>query len=92
MKFFTRCKILKRVLSVLEVILGIILGFQVYDIILSLPLTDAFSDPSIIPFWLTLIPFGIILLAIILLNCVIKDAEEDLGAVMRLSENSKDKE
>ncbi len=94
MKFFTRCKTLKTVLSVVEAVLGIALGFGIYDIILDKPATfnQFIQDPSAFIFVLELIFFVVILIAVISLGCIIKDAEEDLGAVMRLSENSKDKE
>ena len=92
MKFFTRCKTLKTVLSVMEVILGIALGFGIYDIILNKPATfnQFIQEPSAFIFTFELILFVVILIAIISLGCIIKDAEEDLTAVMRLSEDKTD--
>ena len=92
MKFFIRCKTLKNVLSVLEVILGIALGFGIYDIILDKPATfnQFIQEPSAFLFAFELILFVVILIAIILLSCIIKDAEEDLTAIMRLSEDKTD--
>lgn len=93
MKFFTRCKKLKIILSVMEVILGIALGFGIYDIILDKPATfnQFIQEPSAFIFTFELILFVAILVAIISLGCIIKDAEEDLTAVMRLSEKSESK-
>ena len=93
MKFFTRCKNLKTILSVMEVILGIALGFGIYDIILDKPATfnQFIQEPSAFIFTFELILFVAILVAIISLGCIIKDAEEDLTAVMRLSEKSESK-
>ena len=92
MKFFTRCKNLKTILSVMEVILGIALGFGIYDIILDKPATfnQFIQEPSAFIFTFELILFVVILIAIISLGCIIKDAEEDLSSVMRLSENKTD--
>ena len=93
MKFFTRCKTLKTILSVMEVILGIALGFGIYDIILDKPATfnQFIQEPSAFIFTFELILFVAILVAIISLGCIIKDAEEDLAAVIRLSEKSESK-
>ncbi|MBQ3058274.1 MAG: hypothetical protein IJD00_04930 [Clostridia bacterium] len=92
MKFFIRCKTLKNVLSVLEVILGIALGFGIYDIILDKPATfnQFIQEPSAFLFAFELILFIAILIAIISFSCIIKDAEEDLTAIMRLSEDKTD--
>ncbi len=91
MKFFTRCKKIKTVLSVIEAVLGIALGFGIYDIILDKPATfnQFIQEPSAFVFALELIFFVVILIAVISLGCIIKDAEEDLSAVMRLSNNDK---
>ena len=93
MKFFTHCKTLKVILLVVEVILGILLGFGIYDIILDKPATfnQFIQESSAFLFAFELILFITILIAIISLGCIIKDAEEDLGAVMRLSENKSSK-
>lgn len=93
MKFFTRCKNLKTILSVMEVILGIALGFGIYDIILDKPATfnQFIQEPSAFIFTFELILFVAILVAIISLCCIIKDAEEDLAAIIRLSEKSESK-
>ena len=94
MKFFTRCKTLKNALSVLEVILGIALGFGIYDIILDKPATfnQFIQEPSAFLFAFEIILFIAILIAIISFSCIIKDAEEDLTAIMRLSEDKTDEE
>ena len=94
MKFFTRCKKFKTVLSVMEAVLGIVLGFGIYDIILDKPATfnQFIQEPLAFVFALELIFFVVILIAVISLGCIIKDAEEDLSAVMRLADNDKNKD
>jgi hypothetical protein len=78
----------------MEVILGIALGFGIYDIILDKPATfnQFIQEPSAFIFAFELILFVAILVAIISLGCIIKDAEEDLTAVMRLTEDKTDEQ
>lgn len=81
MKFFDRSKILFRVLSVIAVLLAIILVIKSFSL-----------DTLNIDFD-TLLFFGgcVLLLAVIIvlaaLRCVIRDAEEDMQALLRLTEN-----
>ena len=80
MKFFDRCKILFRVLSVIAVLLAVILVIK------------SFSFDTLINFN-TLFFFGgcvlllMLIIALITLRCVIRDAEEDMQALLRLTEN-----
>lgn len=80
MKFFDRCKILFRVLSVIAVLLAVILVIK------------SFSFDTLINFD-TLFFFGgcvlllMLIIALITLRCVIRDAEEDMQALLRYSEN-----
>ncbi len=81
MKFFDRSKILFRVLSVIAVLLAIILVIKSFSL-----------DTLNIDFD-TLFFFGgcVLLLAVIIvlaaLRCVIRDAEEDMQALLRFTEN-----
>lgn len=81
MKFFDRSKILFRVLSVIAVLLAIILVIKSFSL-----------DTLNIDFD-TLLFFGgcVLLLAVIIvlaaLRCVIRDAEEDMQALLQLTEN-----
>ncbi len=81
MKFFDRSKILFRVLSVIAVLLAIILVIKSFSL-----------DTLNIDFD-TLLFFGgcVLLLAVIIvlaaLRCVIRDAEEDMQALLRFTEN-----
>ncbi len=81
MKFFDRCKILFRVLSVIAVLLAVILVIK------------SFSLDTLINFD-TLFFFGgcvlllMLIIALITLRCVIRDAEEDMQALLRYSENT----
>ena len=80
MKFFDRSKILFRVLSVIAVLLAVILVIK------------SFSFDTLINFD-TLFFFGgcvlllMLIIALITLRCVIRDAEEDMQALLRLTEN-----
>lgn len=80
MKFFDRCKILFRVLSVIAVLLAVILVIK------------SFSFDTLINFD-TLFFFGgcvlllMLIIALITLRCVIRDAEEDMQALLRYSED-----
>ncbi len=81
MKFFSRCRILCGILTGLLVILGIVIAFR---------LPEIFDKHSYSPLNSLLVSlFFIILLAVIILKCVIKDAEEDLSAVMNFAEDAK---
>lgn len=80
MKFFDRSKILFRVLSLIAVLLAVILVIK------------SFSFDTLINFD-TLFFFGgcvlllMLIIALITLRCVIRDAEEDMQALLRLTEN-----
>ncbi len=81
MKFFDRSKILFRVLSVIAGLLAVILVIKSFSL-----------DTLNIDFD-TLFFFGgcVLLLAVIIvlaaLRCVIRDAEEDMQALLRFTEN-----
>ena len=81
MKFFDRSKILFRVLSVIAVLLAVILVIKSFSL-----------DTLNIDFD-TLFFFGgcVLLLAVIIvlaaLRCVIRDIDEDMQALLRLTEN-----
>lgn len=80
MKFFDRSKILFRVLSVIAVLLAVILAIKSFSL-------DTFINFD------TLFFFGgcVLLLAVIIvlaaLRCVIRDIDEDMQALLRLTEN-----
>ena len=81
MKFFSRCRLLCGILTAADVILGIIIAFRI---------TEIFDKHSYSPLNSLLVSlFFVILLAVIILNCVIKDAKEDLTAVMNLADTAK---
>lgn len=81
MKFFSRCRLLCGILTAADVILGIIIAFRITEIL------DKHSYSPLNSLLVSL--FFIILLAVIILKCVIKDAEEDLSAVMNFAEDAK---
>ncbi len=81
MKFFSRCRLLCGILTAADVILGIIIAFRI---------TEIFDKHSYSPLNSLLVSlFFIFLLAVIILKCVIKDAKEDLSAVMNLADTAK---
>ena len=81
LKFFSRCRLLCGILTAADVILGIIIAFRI---------TEIFDKHSYSPLNSLLVSlFFVILLAVIILKCVIKDAKEDLTAVMNLADTAK---
>lgn len=81
MKFFSRCRLLCGILTAADVILGIIIAFRI---------TEIFDKHSYSPLNSLLVSlFFVILLAVIILKCIIKDAQEDLSAVMNLADTAK---
>ena len=81
MKFFSRCRLLCGILTAADVILGIIIAFRITEIL------DKHSYSLLNSLLVSL--FFIFLLAAIILKCVIKDAKEDLSAVMNLADTAK---
>ena len=81
MKFFSRCRLLCGILTAADVILGIITAFRITEIL------DKHSYSPLNSLLVSL--FFIFLLAAIILKCVIKDAKEDLSAVMNLADTAK---
>ena len=81
MKFFSRCRILCGILTAADGSLGIIIAFRI---------TEIFDKYSYSPLNSLLVYlFFFFLLAVIILKCVIKDAKEDLTAVMNLADTAK---
>ena len=81
MKFFSRCRLLCGILTAADVILGIIIAFRITEIL------DKHSYSPLNSLLVSL--FFIFLLAVVILKCVIKDAKEDLTAVMNLADTAK---
>ena len=81
MKFFSRWRRLCGILSAGDVILGILVAFRISEIL------DKHSYSPLNSLLVSL--FFIFLLAAIILKCVIKDAKEDLSAVMNLADTAK---
>ena len=87
MKFFSRSRILCKILIVVDFIIGIIIAFQLPEIPDAIRLD--YFQPLLIFSILCLI-FIFILLMIIALKCIINDAQEDLNSVMRFSDFKKE--
>ena len=85
MKYFTRCRILRNIFTGVLIVLGIILAFD-FD-----TLTDNIQvfnmDLHFCIYMLAVFLFLII--TVIALSVIIKDAQEDLGAVMNYSSEKK---
>ena len=87
MKFFSRSRILCKILIVVDFIIGIIIAFQLPEIPDAIRL-DYFQ--LLLIFSILCLIFIFILLMIIALKCIINDAEEDLNSVMRFSDFKKE--
>lgn len=81
MKFFDRSKILFRVLSVIAVLLAVIL------VIKSFSLDTLNIDFDTLFFFCGCVLLLMLIIALITQRCVIRDAEEDMQALLRLTEN-----
>ena len=84
-KAFERCRIFKVVLCIIDLVIGIVLAFEIPEFIDAVRM-DYLKDLIFFCF-LTCI-FIFIVLLIILLNYIIKDAQDDI--VPTLSESSKE--
>ena len=83
-KYFSRCRTLVKILSVIDIIIGIIFAFNVFELL------DSFKHEYVqFLFFFTIgfILFLFILITIIVLKCIIKDAEEDLTAIENIQKN-----
>ncbi len=88
MNFFSRTKILYRVLIVLSLIAGILLTFQL--------ISGGFEDIALNPenhilLFFTIGIFIVLVLLTIAIKCIITDAKEDLNAAFNLN-NTTNKE
>ena len=87
MKYFTRCRILRNIFTGVLIVLGIILAFD-FD-----TLTDNIQvfniDLHFCIYMLALAVFLFLIITIIALSVIIKDAQADLGAVMNYSSEKK---
>lgn len=81
MKFFDRSKILFRVLSVIAVLLAVII------VIKSFSLDTLNIDFDTLLFFGGCVLLLMLIIALIMLRCVIRDAEEDMQALLQLTEN-----
>lgn len=86
MNFFERCRTLKIILTIICVCLGIVLGFGSCSVIEDFSLVDCDNNRALIFFCFGCCVFIVLILMIILLNCIIKDAQEDLNTILKLSE------
>lgn len=84
MTLFTRCKKLKIILIVLDVIIGIVLFLASFGTFSDFTLISSDSNRVLMLYISGCILFIILLVSILILNCLIKDAEEDLNAIIRL--------
>ena len=81
MRFFTRCKILYRSLMLFCVCMGIFLALRLSSISVD-------SSPKFFFFCFGCCIFLFLIISLIILRCIIKDAEEDLTAIAKLKDKS----
>ncbi len=86
MRFFTRCRVLMKVLVMIDVILGIVIVFRVPEIPEAICLSGSICDRTLLSFAVLCLMFALILLTVITLTCIIKDVDEDMNAVVRMQE------
>ena len=84
MRFFERCKRIYMILRVLNIFLGVYIGYELYqDIILWKHIDmDNYKLFFIIVVWIFLMIINLIL------KCIIKDAQEDLNAILGVIKNN----
>lgn len=89
MKFFSRCRILAGVLSVLCGVVGLVIGFQFIPLLIDghFTLCDSGTNRELMIMLFLILLFAILLLAVIALRCIIRDAQEDLEAVTNYRKN-----
>lgn len=89
MRFFSRCRILAGVLSFLCGLLGFGLAFRLIFMLRSdgLALFSRLSDRELTGLLFQILLFVILLMAVIALRCIIRDAQEDLDAVTNYLKN-----
>ncbi len=87
MKSFTRCRMLRRILIILCVLIGIGLGIGSFGAFENISLVDSNTNRSLLLFVIAGCFWLILILAVILLSCIIKDAEEDFETVKKLKTN-----
>lgn len=92
LKFFERCRTLKRILTIICICVGVLLGFSSFSIIEEISLVDCVNNRALILFYFGCCFFIMLILMIILLSCIIKDAEEDFNAIVKLTESKMLKE
>ena len=85
MKYFTRCKLLRNILTGILIVMGIILAID-FD-----TLTDNIQVFNIdLHFCIYMLALAVFLIiTVIALSVIIKDAQEDLGAVLNYSSEKK---
>ena len=86
MRFFTRCRILSKILIGIDIILGLFIVFQIPEIPDAFQLKGSTNDRILLWFSILCVMFIIILLLIIVLKCIVKDANEDIQALIHIKE------
>lgn len=83
MRFFSRCRILANILLGLSVLIGIGLCFYLPEIMGDISLVDASQNRRLFVFLMLVLLWLLLVIAVIALKCIVRDAQEDLTAVMR---------
>ena len=83
MRFFSRCRILANILLGLCVLIGIVLCFYLPEIMGDISLVDASQNRRLFVFLMFALLWLLLVVVVIALKCIVRDAQEDLTAVMR---------
>lgn len=86
MKLFTRCRILANGFTVLAVVLAIVLGINLFDLGENLRLVSDDTNRWLLFFLMGCVLLLVLVLAIVVLRCVSKDAQEDVSAARKSAE------
>ena len=80
MKFFSRCKVLCKILIAICLMWGFVTALEMFDMIRVPPVS---GDLSIVYFMISLAILILLILTTMVLSVIIKDAEEDLSAIAK---------
>ncbi len=82
LKFFSRCRILSYVMTGISVVMGLLIVFELMSL-QDLSLVDSHTNRDLFFLGVRILLFVFSVFSVILLKLLIRDAQEDLEAVMR---------
>ena len=81
MKPFTRCRILANILTAVAAVLAVVLGFGLFELADNLKLVSDYTNRWLLFFIVGCALLLVLILLIIALRCIVKDAEEDIPSL-----------